>query len=224
MVLGIAVLRGTQSVHGDVVVIANQAMRPVAFRVVETGEQPREHEVRVGHSLVIPSRGSLELLYDTAGNLVRYRLDANAAYYFASDKDGWLEIRKIDLGGNEDTFAGRSLPELTDDTQVGEIPVKILVDDKEPTTRRIWEPRLRRRLGQVSDILEQHCRLRLRVVAVEEWVSDDAIEDVRQGLLEFERKVDPRPAWLAIGFTGKYRAEPGASTLAALRACCGLTF
>jgi hypothetical protein len=195
---------------GDVIVIANQARETVEFRVAPVGGQPVRHEVPVGELVAVPSRGSLELLYDMAGNLIRYHLDANAAYYFTNDKDGWLQIRKIDLGGNEDTYAGRALPEGGEGAPaIGEIPIKILVDDNEPTTRRIWEPRLRRRLAQVSDILEQHCRLRLKVVAVEQWDSDDSIEDVRQGLLEFEREVDAGPAWLAIGFTGKYRSEPG---------------
>jgi hypothetical protein len=195
---------------GDVIVVANRSRAAVEFRVAPGDQQPVRYSLPAGDMVVIPSRGPAELLFDVEQNLIRHHLDANAAYYFASDKDGWLTIHKIDLGGTEATFSGRALAARDQNAaEIGEIPVKILVDDKEPTTRRIWEPRLRRRIDQVSDILQQHCRLRLKVVAVDQWKSDDSIEDVRQGLLEFERTVDPSPAWLAIGFTGKYRREPG---------------
>ena len=39
-------------------------------------------------------------------------------------------------------------------THLAEIPVKILVDNREPTPRTVWEARLRNRIDRISDILE----------------------------------------------------------------------
>jgi hypothetical protein len=38
------------------------------------------------------------------------------------------------------------------------IPVKILVDDKEPTVRRLWEKRCRDRVAAASNIIERCCQ------------------------------------------------------------------
>ena len=89
--------------------------------------------------------------------------------------------------------------------EVCTIPVKILVDDKEPTVQRIWEKRYRQRVADASKIIERHCRVRFEVVAVDTWTSDGNARDLWQLIEEFERKIKPAPARLAIGFTGQYQ-------------------
>ena len=83
------------------------------------------------------------------------------------------------------------------------IPVKILVDQKELTTQQAWEKRYRDRVAAASAIFERTCGVRFKVVAVGTWTSDDKAHDFLQYVDEFERKVKPAPARLAIGFTGQ---------------------
>ena len=95
--------------------------------------------------------------------------------------------------------------------------MKILVDDEEPRVRALWEKQLRGRLAAASDIFERHCRLRFQVVAVDTWVVDKGIHDFNQSVAEFERRVRPAPARIAIGFTGRYKWVTGESHLGAIR-------
>ncbi len=193
----------------DVVVVSNRTDEPVDFRVLLDGDRTRVEQLAADEQVAIETQGTAELLYDFRGQLARYRLDANAVYYFAQDENEWRVLRKLDLGGNDATFSGRRVREAGRVLRVVEIPVKILVDNHEPATQKVWEPRLRKRVEAASAILERTFSLRLRVVAVEEWRSDDAVTDLREGLREFQEIVDPQPGWLAIGFSGKFRPVPG---------------
>jgi hypothetical protein len=83
------------------------------------------------------------------------------------------------------------------------IPVKILVDEEEPATQRVWEERTRKRLRAASDMLEQLCQIKLEIVDVGTWQSDDTIAGFRAMLADFEKKVMPSPGRLAIGFTSQ---------------------
>ncbi len=194
--------------RADVVVFANRTDQLVKFEVVQAG-QARKVSLDPGAVMPVATRGPAELCCAVGSEQIRYELDANAAYYFVHDRRQILELRKINLGGDTDTFGGRQLAggnRLPDST---EIPVKVLVDDGEPSTRQVWEPRVRKRIAAVSDVLERCCRVRLKVVAVERWHCDDSIKDVRQILTAFREQVDPRPGRLAIGFTSKFRRETG---------------
>jgi hypothetical protein len=104
---------------------------------------------------------------------------------------------------------------------VGVIPVMILVDDDERATRPIWEKRLRERLAEASDVFERHCRIRFEPVAVGTWVSDDRIVDFQRSLREFELKVKPAPARVAVGFTSQYKLVRGQTHLGGTRGALG---
>ena len=158
---------------------------------------------------VVSLRGPCELSYGTGGRQVRYDLDANSAYLFVRDERGGVDVSKIDLGGNEETFGGRVLSDRAPSQAIGEIPIKVLVDNLELTRPEVWEKRLRERIDSVSDILQRCCRLRLKIVAVDQWTADSRTVDFQQALLEFHRTVDPRPGRLAIGFTGRYAQPKG---------------
>jgi hypothetical protein len=188
----------------DVIVIANQVNEVVPFRIAKATGSVDSHTVVAQGQTVLETDGSVEILYDVPGRVIRFRLDANAAYYFTLNAEGWLELRKIQLGGDPSTFAGRTLPTPPNQTEdCDQIPVKILVDDDIRTTRKVWEPRLRKRIAAVSTILQRTCRLQLQVVAIDEWESSDELQDVRLLLREFEQRVDPQPARLAIGFSSR---------------------
>jgi hypothetical protein len=90
------------------------------------------------------------------------------------------------------------------------VTVKLLVDEEEPTVQRLWEKKLKDRLRDASDILEPYSGVRFEAVAVERWISSNTITDFNKSLAEFEEKVKPAPARLAIGFTSQYRiVKPG---------------
>ncbi len=208
------------AVWGDVVVIANRTRQEVPFRVL-LGKQQRSMKVASGSQQVIPYPGTCQILYEVSGELVRYQLDANAVYFFAFDQQGWLEFRQIDLGGEsaasvspDKAVPGRDeqpaeLAETPGEPGTGVIPVKILVDNREPTPRTAWEPRLRKRIERVSDLLQSQSGLRLNIVAVETWESGDQPVNFQQGLADFRQRVGPQPGRLAIGFTGRYQRDAG---------------
>jgi hypothetical protein len=89
------------------------------------------------------------------------------------------------------------------------IPVAVFHNDSEPLVRELWEKRIRKRLDDASDIFEHHCRVRFKIVSVGTWTADKAIFEFHKSLLEFQRKVQPWPARLAIGFTSQYQWLPG---------------
>lgn len=97
------------------------------------------------------------------------------------------------------------------------IPVMILVDEEEPAARPLWEKRLRERMREASEIFEYTARVRFDVVAVGTWQSDNTLVRFEQSLAEFERKVDPSPARIAVGFTSQYRIPQGYTHLGGTR-------
>ncbi|MDZ7618516.1 MAG: hypothetical protein U1E05_16050, partial [Patescibacteria group bacterium] len=137
-----------------------------------------------------------------------YGLQPNQAYTLVQ-RDGRPDMTVIRLAGDselppESAIDGRLLPS----PKPVMVPVKLLVDDDEPAVQSVWEPRLRSRLAEASDILQRHCGVQLEVVAVGTWQSDNGVNDFGQSLAEFERKVRPSPAMLAIGFTSQYHIPP----------------
>ena len=83
--------------------------------------------------------------------------------------------------------------------------------------RALWEKQLRSRLAAASEIFERHCRVRFQVVAVDTWVTDKGIHDFNQSVAEFEHRVRPAPARIAIGFTGRYEWAAGETHLGGIR-------
>lgn len=81
------------------------------------------------------------------------------------------------------------------------IPVRVLCDDKVPLVKALWERRVRARIKVASDILERSCMIRLHIIDVGTWNSEDSAENIRDLLRDFQRKVPVSPATLAIGFT-----------------------
>jgi hypothetical protein len=130
-------------------------------------------------------------------------LEPNSAYCFVVRRNA-LALRELAIPNRaaEDAVPRGTPPRLA---ALGVIPVKLLVDDDEPALPRVWQTRLEKRLAEASRIFEHHCRIRFKVAAVETWVSDDGIHELAESIKEFERKVNPAPARLAIGFTSQYR-------------------
>jgi hypothetical protein len=200
--------------QADVVVVDNRSRQSVEFTVWRGNVETSPTRIVVaGYQLIpVPTRGPVELAFRQGEQSVRYRLDANAAYFFAGEGDQ-LGLHKIGLGGSDATLAGRDMGAPADLERIGILPVKILSDDDQRYTRRVWEPQLRQRVQAASEVLQRFCRIRLEVVAVETWDTEDQITDFQQSLLEFAREVDPRPAQVAIGWTSQYQIVRGRTRL-----------
>jgi len=192
--------------EAGVVVISNRTDAKVDFTVVQTDGESRQYDLNAGDLVPVPLAAEAVLAYDYAGASHKHLLDPNSVYYLLS-RQGKLDLVKIAFPSPSDRKtpppAGVRLE------SVGVIPVMILVDDDEPAVRQAWEKRLKERLAEASDVFQRHCRIRFEPVAVGTWVSDNRIVDLEKSLREFELKVTPAPARLAIGFTSQYKVSHG---------------
>jgi hypothetical protein len=204
-------------VVADVIVVANRAGVPVQMQFAPLTGQVQHLTLPVGEVLPMFVDGQANASFAAPGGAKRYLLDANCAYYFGRGRDGRLDLQKVGLGEDGTMDAGRPLPGTALRTPDAMIHVKILADEEEPARQVVWEQRLRHRIAAASAILEKHCRVGLNVVAVDTWKSDNSITDFTESLREFEQKVDPAPATLAIGFTSQWRMVHGRVHMAGTR-------
>lgn len=201
----------------DVIVLANRTSGRVTARVNPVAGRPIDLSLPPRDVVPVFTDGRAYIEFTSRGQKQRYLLDANSAYFFGTGSDRRLGLQKIGLRGNRTTAEGRRLPGSASSTSVGTIPIKILVDEEEPTKQKLWERKLRRRVEAASDILEKHSGLRLKVVAVGTWNSDNGTSDFFTSLKEFEDEVKPFPGRLAIGFTSQYHYHRGRTHLAGTR-------
>jgi hypothetical protein len=178
--------------------------------------QPRQLTLPIND--VVPQflDGTAEVSFSSKGAAKKYLLDANCVYYFGRSDDGQIDLQKIGLG--EDGSTGGMAPSGgASRAAITTIAVKVLVDEDEPGRQPTWERRLRRRIEAASAIFEKFCRVKLQVVAVGTWNSDNTINDFEASLAEFEREVKPSPARVAIGFTGQWTMVRGRIHMAGTR-------
>lgn len=97
------------------------------------------------------------------------------------------------------------------------VSVRILVDEEERRTERLWKETLGRRLAKASELLSKYSQIRFAVTKFGEWDSEDGHYDFARSLKEFEKEANPKPAELAIGFTSQYRLKTGRSNLGGTR-------
>lgn len=206
-IVGIAILGFVRSTQAGAIVIANRSESAVQFNVARPGESPVRYALQPRD--LIPVETSQEATLQIGGGQARvYVVEPNSVYFFHDTPEGSISLERVGLAQvsaapTEDITAIKA--DVVRDTAV--IPVKILVDDDQVGTRAVWERLLKRRVAAVSEVLYAHCRVRLEVVAVDTWETDDGIRDFQQTLLEFEAEVDPAPAALAIGFSSQYHHE-----------------
>ncbi len=204
------------SAHADVVVLANRTHNPVPVEVKPANDAALRVTLPSGDSLPFFVDGPATVSFAGRDGLKHYQVDPNTAYYFGQSGDQ-VDLQQIGLGEDKSTAGGRTLPGRAATAPLATIPVKILVDEEEPARQQHWERRLRARIEAASAVLEQHARVRLKVVAVGNWDSDDSITDFFESLGEFEREVKPFPAQLAIGFTSQYQVVQGRTHMAGTR-------
>lgn len=193
----------------DVAVIANRIPRRVPLQVTLQKTTPWQVTLSPGESRPIFCDQPVEIAFDSRAGVLSYKLETSAAYFIGSKQDGTIDLQQIGLGETPSSLMSKNLPGSAAMTPAATIPVKILVDDEELTRQFVWEPRLRKRVEAASEILHRHAMVKLEVVAVDRWVTDNTVHNFNQALTEFEQAVDPGPAELAIGFSSQYQAITG---------------
>jgi hypothetical protein len=191
-------------------VVANRTAEPLKLTVLLDDKPPQILSLGAGDSRPLTAETRARVRLMEAAGPRDYELQPDCAYFVgeSSDKRS-LVFSAIGLG----EAPGRTWPapmrRPVAMAAPGVITVKILVDDDELRLQRVWEPAIRKRLADASAILEAHCGVQLRVVAVGEWDSDDIEIDFHASLAEFEREVRPAPAQVAIGFSSQYAIAQG---------------
>jgi Matrixin len=197
--------------RGEVVIVANRTRHEVRFTVASPPGTPQPYAVKAGTLAALPVSGATELVYAAGKEQRRCQLSPNCIYYF-SDLASGLDLQEIGLGDGENNTAAPIQPAASErEKKPGPhvLTVKILVDKKERAVRALWEKRVRERIGSASRILDHHCHVQLKVIAVEEWQSDDAVDNLGALLRDFEIKVKTKPADLTIGFTSQKLSTEG---------------
>ncbi|MCC6124483.1 MAG: hypothetical protein IT426_05960 [Pirellulales bacterium] len=199
-----------------VVILVNRTEKPVKFAILREGGSPSALALAAGEQKVVPAEERIGIAFNADKTERRYRLPANTIQCFVP-KDGSFDLNALELAvppGEEGLPPPQ--PRIIARTPL-KIPVKILADNAQPAVRKIWEKAFRERIAKAAKIFEEHCGAVFEVVAVEMWESDGTITDFDQSLREFEAKVAPAPAVLAIGFTSRYEKPDGQTHLGGTR-------
>jgi hypothetical protein len=203
--LGIA-----STAQADVVVIANRTRQEVRFMLGPPQGKTQSYAIAAGTLEAVPVFGVMELTYGASKAPRRCLLYPDRAYCFANLASG-LDLQEIGLGDKpgRDQRRPQVLSASDKPLRPRVLTIKVLVDQKERAVQTVWEKRLRDRLASASEILDHHCHVQLKIVAAEEWQSDDHADSLGTLLKDFERKVKTQPADLVIGFTSQRLGTEG---------------
>ncbi len=230
---------GSHRCAAGVVVLANRTAEKVEYAFAPPGGPEQRRTITPGDVVSIPAEKELYVAFPRGGKLRQYTLPVNTIHYFMQHGGSLDLVQislsqSSQPSASESTSERANPPHGKDSAPLGTapqspaaaagigvsatsaeagqftvIPVKILVDQHEPTVRRVWEKRLRERVAAASAIFERDCRVRFEVVAADTWETDNAAPTFEHSLRDFEKKVSPAPARLALGFTSRYEIVPG---------------
>ncbi len=200
----------------DVIVLANKCTSEVRFRMAVVGNTQEEYVLDPDAVMTIPLSSDYNKQLVAHVNSRQYDLVPNSAYYFCLAPGG-IGLRKVVFGQPEPDSEAAAAPgvlappdaETVAPTEV--VSVKLLVDDEQRENAEKSNQRLSKRLQAASEVIRQLCGIRFEIGSFERWESDDRIKELTELQRDFERKVDPKPAWLAIGFTSQHRATRGST-------------
>ena len=188
--------------------LANRTRERLTISILPDGTVPQSFTMEIGESRPVFYQRVLGVRFGEGLVERTYQVAAKSAYFFTRGAGGTKPLRMEQIGfahnkpaPSEVAARGNPLTPV--------IPVKILVDDDEPTHRQIWEANLRRRFAAAAEIIERHSGVKLSLVAVGMWDSDDRQHDFTASLTEFEQEVSPQPGQLAIGFSSQYNVQIG---------------
>ncbi len=165
--------------------------------------------------MTIPAR--FDLARDFHDNLAPVRINGQSAYVNTLGKVVWItqadQLAKQFPGGLQNISVGaKTAPQLTEnDLRI--VKVKVAVDQivrKRPD----WQTIIENRLRAVSEVLEQHFKIRLVVIAVAPWESPDFAEGMSassyKGRLYTSLKQDIPlgEAEIVVAYTGQDSRSP----------------
>lgn len=201
--------------RADVIVLANRTHGVVEARVTLPGDKPRTYKLDPRQVVPVPVVDEATIDFKSGKGQKQHRIAANSIVYFVC-KEKTPDVVELVERGFSKKHPLPAVPKLATAEElarlrkIGVIPVKIFVDDDEPAVKMLWEKRLKDRVEQASDILEQFCRIRLKVAETGTWDSQDEITDFKFSIREFEKEVRPgKKAALAIGFSSQYKKPSG---------------
>ena len=201
----------TEPSLAEVAVFSNRTRELLTLSVRADGTNPTHLSLEVGQSRPVFYQRALRVSFQEGLVERSHQVKPKSAYFFTRGprSEGPLRMEQIGFGDNAPAPSPAMSKKIGQQEQSTTIPVKILVDDDEPTHRQLWETKLRNRVARASEILELHSGVKLKVVAVGTWDSDDRQHDFSLTLREFEKEVVPKPARLAIGFSSQYKVSSG---------------
>jgi hypothetical protein len=214
LISAVAICLGLFSIaaSGGVVVVADRMASKIDFFVVKSDETEQKYSLKPQDVVSIPTADSIKVRFDARGEQRRYTLKANSIYYFAARGDA-SDLIEHPMPAVEIPAAAPAAKAndkiVKPQADICTVTVKLLADQNEPATQKVWEKRFRDRMKEASDIFEQSCRVRFEVVAVDTWEKNNSIIDFNKSAADFETKVSSDPARLAIGFTSHFRKEEG---------------
>lgn len=206
--------------HAGHIVVANQTEHAVAFAIDRPSGARTSHELKPNEVQPLTASQPVSIAFRD-GDAARYfKLQPGGAYRFVVQDDR-LSLENVPLADpaalvwinppGDELLTGAGAAE--DDTAVGVVHLKVMVDDNEVAQPAVWQARLKKRIGEASKITEAACRMRLEIDGYGAWTSDDSIDEFELSLREFVALAKPAPGQLAIGFTSLYARPKGPTKL-----------
>lgn len=235
LILGVFDALAPPPAAASVLVVANRSPDSVQFTITDTLGRTRTLHAASGEVIPLPTDFDLELAFVSSGDRKRYTVTPYSVYYVRGDRERGYELEQIGLpsvprfqttrradvdaahAAGENGLTAAEQNESATPPSGAVITVKILADEEIVGTYRDWTQRLQNRVAAASRILNAHCRLRLQIVSVGTWRSDNSQTDFLTTISEFERQVSLAPAQVVIGFTGQYRRPVGPTKLGGIR-------
>jgi hypothetical protein len=188
-----------------VLVLANRTDRALKFTAAGASEQ----SIPTFDQAVLYVDGSITISFVSGKESKTYRVQPDAAYFFADLPGGGVALQGIGAAASGDSGPGANAADgqLTKPPPLETIPVRVFVDEEEPAAKPAWQARLRKRIAAASAVLERTCRVRLEVTEAGTWNSDNQANDLPALLTDFERKLPRGNSRLLIGCTSQRTAE-----------------
>ena len=217
----------------EVFVVANRSVDAIQMTLTDALGHDRVLRAASGGVLSVPLDSEGQLAIDSGAKNSPFAVEPYAVYFvhgharrgYVLEQIGLPSVPRVHgsrradidtgLSGGNGSGSGESARRSPDSDVT--IKVKILGDEEIVASYRDWADRLKQRVAAASRVLSEHCGLRLQVVEVGTWRSDNSQTDFGKTLRDFERQVPLTSGQVAIGFTGQYRRPAGRTKLGGIR-------
>jgi len=191
-------------------ILVNIGNEPIRFWTEMKKGAPRtEWTIQPGGLLSVPNPQETAAVFERAGELIRLRLLQDEIYLFVK-QNGIQELlgigpeypNVVPLSRIQGRKGSNAAEEGTESQELLlEIPVLVFTDTNIPMAEKPWRERVQARIQAASDILERTCFVRLAIRDFRNWESDIECQNLRDVMMDFEKKVPIEKGVLAIGFT-----------------------